>query len=514
MAHFKKSKLSPPTVQLQTYSKHKLKVIGRLQVTVTYNNKSVTGIFNVVKSGVPLIGLDLCEALDIVIKGGRLVEPPPEPVMDCAAISQPEPLLLPTGHRVEKGIGHAKNFVHKVQTRPEVKPVQQKLRRLPLSVREAVTNELEEQGIIERIDSSEWVSPIVVTSRRNGKICMCVDMREPNKAVVPDGHPLPLIEDLMSELHGSKLYSTLDLKSAYHQLELHRESRGLTAFVTHEGLYQYCRVPYGLSSAPAAFQKMMKKILSGLEGVQCYLDDVIVYGSSPAHHDKCLEAVLRCIEDAGLKLNMEQCLFRQTTLDFLGYRLSPEGLEPKDSHVKAILDAPAPVDAASLRSFLGLSAWYSKFMPNYASIVEPMRVLLRKNTGFTWSDEAQASFEKVKGMIVNGPALKLFDPHKQWSPLMRLITGLEPCCPKLIVLEKKRQLLLPLAACQMLKESTPSWKKKPWHVYGLQKSGVCGSGEESSCYAPIIRQDYAFDFKREQPGWSSHSQVVCSSHGV
>lgn len=119
-----------------------------------------------------------------------------------------------------------------------MKPVQQKLCRLPLSVIEAVTNELnelEDQGVIERIDSSEWVSPIAVTSRRNGKIHMCVDMREPNKAVVPDSHRLPVIEDLISELRGSKLYSTLDLKSAYHQLELDKESRGLTAFITHEG---------------------------------------------------------------------------------------------------------------------------------------------------------------------------------------------------------------------------------------------------------------------------------------
>lgn len=92
----------------------------------------------------------------------------------------------------------------------------------------------------------------------------------------------------MPELRASKLYSTLDLKSVYHQLELHKESRGFTAFITHEGLYQYCRVPYGLSSAPAAFQKMkMKKILSGLEGVHCYLDNVIVYSSLPAHHLNC-----------------------------------------------------------------------------------------------------------------------------------------------------------------------------------------------------------------------------------
>lgn len=287
----------------------------------------------------------------------------------------------------------------------------QKLHRLPLSVREDVSKELtelEQHGITEKMYSSEWVSPIVVTRRRNGKICMCVDMREPNKAVVPDSHPLPLIEDLLAELRGSVMYSTLDLKSTYHQLELHEKSRGLTAFITHEGLYRYCRVTYGLSSAPAAFQKMMTKILSGLQGVQCYLDDVIIYGSSQADHDINMKAVLHRIQEAGLKLNMEKCLFCQTALN----RLSPKGLEPNNAHVTAILDAPAPTDAASLHSFLGLSAWYSKFMPNYASVVEPMRAMLRKNAVFDRNDTAQKSFEQVKNMVVNSPALMLFDPNK------------------------------------------------------------------------------------------------------
>lgn len=111
MKHFKTSKLSPPTVQLLTYSKHKLRVLGRLEATITYQNRIVTGFFNVVKSGTPLIGLDLCKALEIEIKGGRLVEPPP--TMECAVIPQPEPPPSSMGHKVEKEIGHAKNFVHK-----------------------------------------------------------------------------------------------------------------------------------------------------------------------------------------------------------------------------------------------------------------------------------------------------------------------------------------------------------------------------------------------------------------
>lgn len=119
---------------------------------------------------------------------------------------------------------------------------------------------------------------------------MCVDMREPNRAVVPDSLPLPLIKDLLSKLCGSRMYSTLDLKSAYHQLELHTESRELTAFITHEGLYQTYRVPYGQGSALTAFQKVMTNILSGLQEVQCYMDNVIIYGSSQADHDINLEA--------------------------------------------------------------------------------------------------------------------------------------------------------------------------------------------------------------------------------
>lgn len=182
------------------------------------------------------------------------------------------------------------------------------------------------------------------------------------------------------------------------------KSRGLTAFITHEGLYQYCRVPYGLSSAPAAFQKMMTQVLSCLKGVQCYLDDVITYGSSVAEHEANLGAMLRRISNAGLKLNVEKCQLRQTTLSFLGQKIRPEGLLPDDSHVAAILHAPPPSDPATLHSFLGLSAWYSKFVP--------MRALLRKDCSFHWDKTAQAAFDQVKQLIVHSTALVLFDPSK------------------------------------------------------------------------------------------------------
>ncbi|KAL6478460.1 hypothetical protein MHYP_G00142950 [Metynnis hypsauchen] len=228
---------------------------------------------------------------------------------------------------------------------------------------------------------------------------MCIDLREPSKAIVPGSHPLPLIEDILSELHGSVMFSTLDLKRSYHQVPLHEDSRSLTAFITHDGLYHFCRIPYGLSSAPSAFQKMMTTVLSGLEGVQCYLDDVIVHGSSEANHNSSLHAVLHKINEAGLKLNKDKCKFWKTSLSFLGYRLSAEGLHPDEAHTAAILNAPSPTDATTSRSFLGLSAWSSKFIPAYATLVEPIRALLRKNNEFQWTDAAQVSFNAVKQAI-------------------------------------------------------------------------------------------------------------------
>ena len=157
---------------------------------------------------------------------------------------------------------------------------------------------------------------------------------------------------------------------------------------------------------------MMTQILTGLKGVQCYLDDVITYGSSEAEHEANLSAVLRRINDAGLKLNAEKCQLRQTTLSFLGQKIGPEGLLPDGSHVAAILHAPPPSDPATLRSFLALSAWYSKFVPSYATVIEPMRALLRKDCSFHWNQTAQAAFDQVKQLLVHSTALVLFDPSK------------------------------------------------------------------------------------------------------
>ncbi len=317
---FCKCPLTKPRLQLVTYSKEKLSVSGCLKVDVSYQKTTASSEMYIVESGTPILGMDLVTTLNLQISGGQLL-PGNQPT--CAMLqSAAEAVVESSTDSVEPStyFGCAKGFVHKVKIRPEVRPVQQKLRRrLPLSVCDAVSAELrylEQHWIIENIDSSEWVSPIVVNQKKTGGIRMCVDLREPNKAVVVDSYPLRLIEDILAELRGAVLFSTLDLKHAYHQVELHTDSRDLTAFVTHDGLYRYKRVPYGLSSAPSAFQKMMCTILQGLKGVQCYLDDVIIFGSTQQEHNENLKAVLQKIHQSGLKLNAEKCHLNRLNCSF------------------------------------------------------------------------------------------------------------------------------------------------------------------------------------------------------
>ncbi|XP_041360993.1 uncharacterized protein K02A2.6-like [Gigantopelta aegis] len=371
------------------------------------------GTFYIVQSGTSLLGKDIIQTLDIGIHGGSLTcfatrgnASSDEPTSDSVSIPDRFPQLF------SDKIGKVKGFKHKIKVRSDVKPVQQKLRRLPFAVRNAVSAELkklENSDIIERIDASEWISPIVVAWKKDGSVRVCVDLRKPNEAIIEDRYPLPNIDEMISEMHGATHFSKLDLKSAYHQLELVESSRDLTAFITHEGLFRFKRVCFGLSSAPSCFQKMMSTILCNVPGVQCFIDDVIVYGRTKAEHDRNLNLVLQRLTDAGLTLN-DKCEFNVPSLTVLGHVISKDGVRPNPDLVKAISDAPVPTNKDQLRSVLGLCGYYSKFVPNFAARVQPMRCIQTAEK-FKWTEEANKAFKDIKSAIVNSPALALFDPY-------------------------------------------------------------------------------------------------------
>ena len=288
----------------------------------------------------------------------------------------------------------------------------QKNRRVPFSLEAAIESEISkllQDDIIEEIDSSPYLSPIVVVPKPDGKIRLCVDYKKINQHIVVDQHPLPTAEEIFARLTGAKVFSKLDLKSAYHQLEIKEESRDLTAFTSHVGQFRYKRLPFGLANGPSAYMKVISTILKDCPNTACYLDDILIFGSSTESHDASLRLTLQRLKDYGITLNDSKCLYKQTAIPFLGRFLSADGVSPLPDTRDAILNAPVPHDKSSLRSFLGLVNFYRNFIPNATQISASLCDLLKDNVPFHWTDVHQSEFRMLKQRLSDAVPLAFYD---------------------------------------------------------------------------------------------------------
>ncbi|XP_033114101.1 uncharacterized protein K02A2.6-like [Anneissia japonica] len=361
--YFVRDALKPCIMPITSYTSHKITTVGCFKAKVQFKSKCANATFYVVTKGSSLIGKDLIQALGINIDGSTLTCFETHAESTCTDVNSQFSCLF------SDTLGKVKGFKHKVKVRPEVKPVQQKLRRLPLTVRQAVSAELQrllDAGIIERAEAPEWVSPIVVAWKKTGKIRIFVDLRKPNEAVIEDKFPLPSIEEMLSEMNGATYFSKLDLKSAYYQLELDSDSRDLTSFITHDDVFRFRTVCFGLSSAPSCFQKMMSTVLAGIPNVQCFIDDIIIYGRDKAAHDKTLFSVLTRLKERGMTLN-DKCEFGVPSMKVLGHVIDDKGIHPSDELVHGIAKAAIPQTNLQLKSFLGLAGFYARFVPNFSA---------------------------------------------------------------------------------------------------------------------------------------------------
>jgi hypothetical protein len=216
-----------------------------------------------------------------------------------------------------EGVGKLKDFQLKIPIDESVKPVIQPIRRIPFLLREKLDRKLEELqqfDIIEKVESpSIWVSPIVVIPKKNSEIRLCIDMRRANEAVVRERYPIPTVEEILQDLNQRKVYSKLDIKWAFHQLELSPESRDITAFMTHQGLFRYKRLMFDISCAPEMYNKIIHQALSGLPGVNSIYDDIVVHGKSEEEHNRNLEQLLCRLQEKGLTLNIDKCQYQYGT---------------------------------------------------------------------------------------------------------------------------------------------------------------------------------------------------------
>lgn len=309
-------------------------------------------------------------------------------------------------------VGTVPGIEHRIHTDANV-PVCVRQWRLPQSTKEIIKQECKtmlQQGVIEP-STSPWSSPVVLVKKKDGSVRFCVDYRGLNKVTTPDSYPLPRIDELMDSLSGKTWFTVLDSRAAYWAISVHPEDRPKTAFTDGNRLYQFRRLPFGLSTAPTTFQRTMDIVLSSVLGrhTLAYLDDVVVASTSFEAHLNHLKETLGLLENAGMKLNLHKCEFARQEVKLLGFIVGRDGIRPNPDKVLAIAAMKRPRSARDIRRFLGACGFFRRHIPRFATIAKPLTQLTKKNVKFEWGDAAQQAFDTLKEALVRAPVLRLPD---------------------------------------------------------------------------------------------------------
>jgi transposase InsO family protein len=261
-------------------------------------------------------------------------------------------------------------------------------------------------GNIIQPSRSPWASPVLLVPKKNGEWRFCIDYRTLNDATVKDVYPLPRIDDTLDALNGAKFLSTLDLQSGYWQIPMAKDSIQKTAFVTHEGLFEYKRMPFGLCNAPATFQRHLDSVLAGLKWQCClvYIDDIIVFSSSFEQHMIDIRLIFNRLREHGLKLNAKKCFICCNKVTFLGHSITPDGIRPdpaKMSSIRLVTFSEKP-EKQRMLSFIGLVGHYRKFIQDFSKIVLPLRLIAHKDNPWIWDETCETNFNLIKEKLTSG----------------------------------------------------------------------------------------------------------------
>ena len=259
--------------------------------------------------------------------------------------------------KVFQGLGKLKGYQLKLHIDENFQPVAQPVRKIPFSRRAKVTEKLEKLlklDVIEKVEGpTSWVNPLVVVEKPNGDIRICLDMRQANQATVREKHPVPTVEETLQEVSYAKVFSKLDLNMAFHQTELHPDSRDITKCAAPDGLYRYKRLLFGVNMATEKFQQIVLQVIKGYPGAYSLHDDLRVVGADDKEHDENLDRVMRKLDESGLTLNYDKCDVGVSSMVYMGDVLFGEVLKVSSERVKATVEAPTPQNQTEVRSFLG-----------------------------------------------------------------------------------------------------------------------------------------------------------------
>ncbi|XP_062699969.1 uncharacterized protein K02A2.6-like, partial [Aedes albopictus] len=415
--YFKDFPIHPTATKLVSYCDTDINVPGKIFVKVMSNGDELTLPLHVAESNRhPIMGRDWLLRLNIDFNS--VFKPGMNSIShsDSSGESTPNALnnLLTKYSRVFDGnVGKITGVQASLNLRADAQPVYIKHRPVAFSVRDAVEKEIDKfvkDGVWEKVDHSDWATPVVPVRKAGGKVRLCGDYKVTvNPHLLVDDHPLPTVEELFATVAGGEKFSKIDLSQAYLQLEVREEDRGLLTLSTHKGLYRPTRLMYGVASAPAVFQRLMEQILQGIPGVTVFIDDIRVTGPDDESHLRRLEEVLKRLEAHGMRANRDKCEFFSSQIDYCGYSVDKFGIHKLQTKVHAIQSMPVPSDKEQVRSFVGLVSYYGRFFPNLSTILYPLNNLLKDDVPFLWSKECDKSFNLVKREMQSGRFLVHFD---------------------------------------------------------------------------------------------------------
>lgn len=419
LKYFKKlsinqSNIYPSHTMIVSYGNFKTKILGYIILKCYYKNiKSNVKFLIVDLESEPLLGLRDCIQFNLISRVDFIQN----------KLLNDRNLLLPKTREqlykefsnIFEGLGCMPGAVN-IKLKPDAIPVIQTQRKVPLALHDKLKqtlNELECKNIVSKVEyPTEWVNSLMIVEKPNGSLRLCLDPKPLNRYICREHFLIPKCEDILSQLKGKTVFTVIDMKDGFWQIQLNEESSNLCTFNTPFGRYKFNRVPFGLCSIPEIFQRKNMEIFGDIPGVNIYFDDLIISGANEALHDQALKLVIERALKFNVKFNFEKLQYKSNQVTFVGQTINKEGIQPSNKNTEAVLKMETPKNKKDLLRILGMFKFFSKFIPNLSQLTFNMRNLTRKDIKFDWTNTHQEELDTLKTLITNCPILKTFDVNK------------------------------------------------------------------------------------------------------
>ena len=400
---FKFTKIQPSNVTINGVSGKQFKAYGKIRLPCMYKGTKHNLEFQVLDTprNINLLGREDAVKLKLIIRVNNVKVATESIIKEFDDVLGDEIGCLPGEYEIK---------IDKT-----VDPVIHAPRPVRVAIREQLKHELDHlercKIIIKETEPTQWVNSMVCVRKKNGRVRICIDPTDLNKAILREHYPMNSIDDVATRLHGSKYFTTLDANMGYYQIKLTEESSRLTTFNTPFGRYRYLRMPMGAKCSSEVFQREMETHFGCMEGSEVIVDDILIHGKTIEEHNDRLRKVLEKARSINLKLNRKKCVIAEPEVNYVGHKLTGEGIKPTEQRIEAITNMRDPENHSELETILGMLSYVSKFIPCLSELNAPLRDL-KKQEEWVWDDKAKEAYAKIKAALTSTKVLRYFDVSK------------------------------------------------------------------------------------------------------